>query len=130
MTDETLNTDAPIPPAATTLTISAAIAARLADVAPLTRSKVVEHFAQKMATKQADALIAGIDKLDGLQKDLLKNKPDNVLFNEGGTQVSASYTKPKLEERNKLIEQIAKLEKAIDKADSKEDFGDLYNLIK
>lgn len=134
MTDETtatdlpadLPTEAPAPVA----TISEAIAARLSGVAPLTREKVIDHFAQKLATKQADALIVGLDKLDGLNKENYKLKADQIVYNAGGTPISEGFSKARLDERKKLGEQIEKLSKAIDKADAKGDFADLYNLTK
>lgn len=129
MTDDT--TDLPgTEPLPLVTTISEAIAARLSGVAPLTRDKVIDHFAQKLATKQADALIAGLDKLDALQKDFYKLKADQIVYNEGGTAISEGFTKGRLDERKKLIEQIDKLTRAIDKADVKGDFGDLYGLTK
>lgn len=113
------------------LTIREAVAETLSNLGERTRNQVVEHFAQAEATKQASALITGLDKLRGLESDLRKVKPQNNAFNEAGEPVGeATFTKDQIEQRKKLNEQIEKLTKAINKADEKADFGDLYNLAK
>lgn len=96
-----------------------------------TRELVVEHFAKQEAEKQGTALIKGLDKLSSLERDLNKiNRPDVKTYNEDGSEASATWSKDRLDERKKLSEQIEKLSKAIDKADDKGDFADLYNLTK
>lgn len=111
--------------------IRAAVAAGVASLGARTREEVVEHFAAQQATKQAEALIKGLDKLTSLERELQKiNKPDVQTFDEDGTVASATFSKERIEERKKLNEQIEKLTKAINKADEGDDFGDLYNLAK
>lgn len=96
-----------------------------------TRGLVVEHYAAAEADKQAKALIAGLDKLSLLERELNKiNRPDNVGYDADGKPVSESFTKGRLDEIKKAKEQIEKLVKAINKADDKGDFGDLYNASK
>lgn len=96
-----------------------------------TRELVVEHFAKMEAEKQGTALIKGLDKLSALERDLNKiNRPDVKTYNEDGSEASSTWSKDRLDERKKLSEQIEKLSKAIDKADDKGDFADLYNLTK
>lgn len=125
--------DVPTPlVAADRSSIRDAVRTNLTETLPTrTRGFVVEHFAKLEAEKQGTALIKGLDKLSNLERDLNKiNRPDIKTFNEDGSEASASWSKDRLEERKKLTEQIEKLTKAIDKADDKGDFADLYNLTK
>lgn len=113
------------------VTIRLAVAESLKGLSERTRAAVVEHFAEKEATRQATALITGLDKLRGLEQELMKVKPQHTMFDADGTGVGdATFTKEQVEQRKKLGEQVEKLTKAINKADDKDDFGDLYNLIK
>lgn len=108
-----------------------AVAAALSDLGDNTRSRVVEHFANIEAQKRADALVAGLNKLNDFERDLRKiNKPDQETFNADGSVASATYSKDRLEAIKKLNDQIEKLTKALNKADDAADFGDLYNLTK
>ncbi len=125
--------DVPTPlAAADRVSIRDAVRTNLTETLPnRTRGFVVEHFAKLEAEKQGTALIKGLDKLSSLERDLNKiNRPDVQTFNEDGSVASASWSKDRLDERKKLSEQIEKLSKAIDKADDKGDFADLYNLTK
>lgn len=113
------------------LTIRSQVRERLASVGDRTREQVIEHFAQQEADKQARAIISGLDKLDGLERDLRKVKPQVTGFDADGAPVGEpTFTKEQVEERKKLGQQIEKLTNAINKADDRGDFGDLYNLAK
>lgn len=113
------------------LTIRSQVRERLASVGDRTREAVIEHFAQQEADKQAQAIIKGLDKLDGLERDLRKIRPQVSGFDAEGQPVGQpTFTKEQVEERKKLTEQIRKLTNAINKADDKGDFGDLYNGVK
>ena len=112
-------------------TIKEAVAETLGNLGDRTRAAVVEHFAAAEAGKQANAIIAGLNKLDALVKDRYKIKPTFIGFDADGKPVGeAIFQKQQLDDLKKLNEQIEKLEKAINKADENADFGDLYNLTK
>lgn len=114
-----------------TIGIRAAVAAGVASLGARTRESVVEHFAAAQATKQAEALIKGLEKLTQLERDGYKIKPTFAGYDADGKPVGdAVFTKEQIEERKKNAEQIEKLTKAIAKADDNDDFGDLYNLVK
>ncbi len=112
-------------------TIREAVASTLNNLTDRTRSAVIEHFAAAEATKQANAIIAGLDKLASLENERRRIKPVVSGFAIDGTAVGDPvFTKDQVEQNKKLGEQIEKLERAITKADDKADFGDLYNLTK
>lgn len=113
------------------LTIREAVAENLKGLSDRTRNQVIEHFAAAEATKQATAIIKGLDKLAELERERYKIKPSYQGFDLEGKGVGeALFTKDQVEQNKKLGEQIEKLTKAINKADDKGDFGDLYNLAK
>lgn len=113
------------------VSIREAVREGVASLGERTRTQVIEHFAQKQADKQADALVKALDKLTELEREGYKIKPSYVGFNEAGEGIGEPfYTKDQLEQRKKNSEQIEKLTRAINKADDKDDFGDLYNLVK
>jgi hypothetical protein len=114
----------------TTQNIATAVAERLANIAPAVADKVVEHLVNKELTRRSEAVIGGLSELDKLKGEFKKLKPDVNTFNEDGSAATSSWTKPKLEEKNKAEQKIAKLTKAIDKALNDNDYSDLYNFSK
>lgn len=119
-------------PLAERITIATAVKEGLKATLPTrTRAAVIEHYAKLEADKQANALIKGMDKLTELERERYKIKPTFAGFNAAGEPVGeALFSKEQLDQLKKLNEQIEKLTKAIDKADEKADFSDLYNLAK
>jgi hypothetical protein len=111
-------------------TITDKVAEQITTISPAVNESVVNFLVNKEVDKRSSAIIQGIDKYNGLKNDLRKVKPDQVLFAEDGKEVSSGYSKAKLEERKKLIEQIEKLEKALDQAIGGGDMSKLYDLVK
>lgn len=112
-------------------TIREAVADTLDNLSERTRNQVVEHFAAIEATKQANAIITGLDKLSALEIERRRIKPICAGFDLDGKGIGdAFFTKEQVEQNKKLGDQIEKLTKAITKADEKADFGDLYNITK
>ena len=112
-------------------TIRDAVASGLENLSGRTREQVVEHFAQIEADRRAKAIITALDKLNDLEDQLKRVKPAPIGFDESGSPIGTPvFSKDQTEQRKKLSEQIEKLTKALDKADDKSDFGDLYNLTK
>lgn len=113
------------------LSIREAVAAGLTNLGGRTRESVIEYFAAAKAEKQAQALIKGLDKLNGFERELQKiNRPDVITYDSEGAQASATFSKERIEERKKLNEQIEKLSNAINKADDTNDFDKLFELTK
>lgn len=131
MADEAENNEVEAVAATTELTIRTAVRDSLAGLGPRIREQVIEVFASREADKQANALVKGLDKLTELERELVKIKPTYAGYNAEGQGVGEPmFTKEQLDQRKKTSEQIEKLKKAINKADDKGDFGDLYNVVK
>lgn len=113
-----------------TKTITSAVAEKLSNISPTVNEKVIDFMVNKEIEKRSDAIVKGIEKLNGLQNDMKKHKPDQIFFDEEGNQTRAEWTKPKLEEKNKLTAQIDKMQKALDSAIGTGDMSKLYDLLK
>ena len=109
-------------------TVREKIMERTAALSPEVEEQVVSHYVDKEKNRRSDALVKGMDKLTALENDLKKIKADQYQYDADGKELSSTYSKTKVDEKKKLVEQIAKLEKTIDKALTKADFGDLYNV--
>lgn len=104
------------------------IAEQIAKCAPQVEGEVVTAIVDREVKKRSTAVVQCLDKLSKLEGELRRVKPDSVAFNADGTVASALFTKPALEARDKLVQRIDKVKKAIDKAfDKKPDFSDVYN---
>lgn len=113
-----------------TKTITDAVAEKIAAISPEVNEKVIEALVEREKAKRTDAVLAGLDKLRTLQSDLRKIRPDvGGAFDENGTELKPTlYSKAKFEERKKVVEQIDKLQKALDLAIDKGDMTKLYEL--
>lgn len=108
--------------------ISEKIATQLKAVNPKVETKVVDAIVDREVTKRSTTIVQGLDKLDKLEKDFAKIRPDVETFagDNSGTQAGAVYSKSAWEGRKKAEAAIAKLTAAIDKALN----GDLNDLNK
>ena len=103
------------------------LAEKISELSPLVENDVIESLVNRELTKRSNAIVLVMDKLSKLEGDLKKVRPDNT-FDADGNKVSEYFTKAKIDEKNKLNQNIEKHTKAINKALEKADFGDVYNL--
>jgi len=113
-----------------TKTITDAVAEQIAAISPAVNSKVIDALVARELEKRSDAVLNGLDKLRGLQNDLKKIRPDvGGAYDEEGNEIKPTlFSKAKFDERKKLVEQIEKLQKALDLAIDKGDMSKLYEL--
>lgn len=112
-------------------TVTSLVAQRIADSSPVVQGRVVDVLVEKELQKRSDAVVKGLEKLKEAEKDLYKIKPDVCSYNADGSTLSEGWSKPKLEEKKKAEEYVAKITSAIEKAlADKPDFTKLYELIK
>ena len=114
-----------------TKSINTAVAEK---VAGLGATKVVDTVVEKMVgveiAKRAEALAAAIKLHDDTRRELNKVKADQVSLDENGAKVSETFSKTAFENKKKLTEKLAKIDKTIVAATEKDNWGDLYNLAK
>lgn len=106
------------------------VAETIANISPKVEDKVVDVLVDREVKRRSDALVSALDKLDKMEKELLKIKADQISFDEDGKVVSQTYSKAKKEEKDKLSQKITKAVNAINKALEKGDYGDVYNIDK
>lgn len=112
------------------ITVHTAVVARIKELAPSVEQKLIDHLAQIEITRRSDVLIQSFDNLTKMEKLVKGLGPDQKTYNEDGSIKDESYSKTRLDDRNKMNSKIEKWKKAIDKALTEKDFADVYNLPK
>lgn len=90
--------------------------------------RVKAHFVDEEVGNRVTLVVDGLNKLSELKKKFNKYKPDNITYNEDGTEASSSWSKEKLKERNESQGKITKLETALEEALASADYEKLKNL--
>lgn len=111
------------------IAVQAKITENLSKLSPKVEDAVVEAVVDREVKKRSQALVQALDKLSEMEKDLKKLGPDNLMYDENGKEVLGSYTKKRIDEKNKLTGRIQKLTNIINKALEKAEFNDLYNFV-
>lgn len=104
------------------------VAEQISAAGPVILNKVVEKLATVEIEKRADALLNAVNSAVSTQRELYKVKPDIVAYDGEGKEVSANWSKVKLEEKKKLEEKLTKIEAAVTKAVEKGDFSGVLSL--
>lgn len=103
--------------------------ASLPDGSPSTMfNELVEAMAKKTIVQRQTKIIEAYTEWSNLTRDLYKVKPDIVSFNEDGTPASQQWSKAKLEEKKKITDRMAKLDKAMTEALSNNNWGPINDL--
>lgn len=126
-TTETTTEDNNKAPEERGLPIRTQIAEKLTSISPSVSDAVVEAMVERTKKKYVDAFVICLDKLTTMEKDLAKIRPDQTSFNVKGEKLSETFSKNKLDERNKLNEQVNKLIRIMDKALDKGEWNDMCN---
>lgn len=111
--------------------INIAVAEQVAKFgSPKVVNTVVNQLVEVEVKKRADALAAALKLFEDTRRELNKVKADQVSLDENGAKVSETFSKQAFENRKKLTEKLAKIDKVIVGATEKDNWGDLYNLAK
>lgn len=124
----TNDTTSETPVVSASQTIGQKVAETISQAGPAVLAKVIDRLAAIEIDKRVSALENAVNAAVTTKRELQKIKPDNVQYDITGKAVVETYTKAKIEEKQKLEQKLAKIEKAVDKAINKGDFGDLFNL--
>ncbi len=89
---------------------------------------VIEELADVEIQVRKNLVIKAMNKLDELEKEGKKLKPDNISYNEDGTIATSTWTKGALDAVKKNRESIAKIENSIEKALSQNDYEGLKSI--
>lgn len=105
------------------------IADRFAKISQEVEVQVVDNMVEREIDKRADAIVKVVEKIEIEEKNLKKiDKPDQVQFGRDGKPISETFSKNRLDEIEKSKKKIEKMAAAIDKALTKGDMQDVYNL--
>jgi hypothetical protein len=110
------------------ISVQVKVAEQISQLGPSVEDQVVRALADREKNRRADALVKALDDLARFEQDFKKLKPDQVAFDDKGEKVSETFSKIRIDERDKLTKKIEKYTKAINKALENKDFGDVYNL--
>ena len=109
-------------------TVTESVAEKLAQAGPTVREKVLNALTEKEITRRSNAIIQALGKLDDLEVQLKKVKPDQTSFDESGNKLSETYSQKRLEERTKLSKNIKRYQDAINTALEHNKFEPLESL--
>lgn len=112
-------------------TINVAVAEQ---IEKLGSTKVVDTVVEKLVaaeiTKRAEALASAIKLSEDTLKEQRKaSKPDQVAISATGEKVE-TFSQKAFEAKKKLDEKLAKIEKTVENATDKGEWGKLYELVK
>ena len=92
-------------------------------------AEVIDALKERGVKKRTEAIVQVLDKIQSLENDYKKiDRPDVITQDADGKEISKSYSPARNKERKELRDKIAKMEKAIAKAEKEKDFSDVYNL--
>lgn len=106
------------------------VAERVAALGPAVQEGVIGVLVEQTKDKRVKAILAAISLLEEKQKELKKIKPEQT-FDADGKVSSEYFTKANNETRKKTGEQIAKIEKALERAcnPEKPEYDDLFKVV-
>jgi hypothetical protein len=96
-------------------TLKETVAEKVAGLGPVVHEAVASALADQVKEKRVKAVLTGLNLKEEKEKELKKIKPEQTFDGEGKV-VSEFYTKPNFEARKKVVEALAKIEKALNEA--------------
>lgn len=105
------------------------VAERIANSGPTILEGVIEHLVKETVDKRKAVAVQGYAEYAKLEKELLKLKADQLIYDENGAVIQQGFKKETVDAIKKTKEKMEKLNRAIDKALDKNDWGDLTNLV-
>ena len=111
-------------------TIKEAISAKIKESNPLVLSGLIDELVEKEIRRRKETIKAGIEKYEELEISLKKMKPDNITFNQDGSQASSSWSKDALDKFNKATKELEQLNTALDNAINNINYDQLHKLTK
>lgn len=109
-------------------TINEKIAEKIAGLVPIVENEVIDLLVAKELKKRSDAIVTAMGLLEVEERGFKRLVPDSVTYDDNGTATSSGFTKGRIDERKKATVKMEKLTKAIEKAITKGDMSDVYNL--
>lgn len=110
-------------------TVQDVVAQEIASLGEVVAEGLIEHLVKLEREKRIASVIKAEELLRKLKREHNRHRPNNKLYDEGGAEVQAYFTKDALDAKNKSQENIDKLEAALNKALEGNDFDKLNDLV-
>lgn len=110
--------------------VIAAVSERVNNSAPDVREKLITTLSDRQIQERVELLDAGLKKLKELDVAIKKIKPDHIVMDAKGAEISSGYSKAVVEELKKAQEAHQKMEEALNLALDKNDFSKLKDKVK
>lgn len=94
------------------------------------RSRVVATLVEAESASRAELLSAALVERKKTEAEIRKINPEVKTYDEDGKVLSETYTKQQVDDRKKLKDKLAKVDKEISKAITDADYEGLKNLPK
>lgn len=113
------------------ITIKETVAGNIASLSTAVEASVVGVLTEQVKEKRVKAILSGLDLKEAVEKDLKKSKPDQQSFGPDNKLLSETYSKKAMEDKKKLEEKLANIEKALNAAldATAPDYKKLFELI-
>lgn len=111
-------------------TLKETVAEKIAALGPQVHEAVASALADQVKEKRVKAVLTALNLKEEKEKELKKIKPEQT-FDAEGKVVSEFYTKPNFEARKKVVETVAKIEKALNEAldPEKPNYENLFKVV-
>jgi hypothetical protein len=96
-------------------TLKETVAEKVAGLGPVVHEAVATALADQVKEKRVKAVLTALNLKEEKEKELKKIKPEQT-FDGDGKVVSEFYNKANFEARKKVVEALAKIEKALNEA--------------
>jgi hypothetical protein len=111
-------------------TLKETVAERIAGLGPAVQEGVVSVLVEQVKKKRTDAILTALNLKDEKEKELKKIKPTQT-FNADNSVASETFSKADNDNRKKLTESLAKIEKALNEAldPEKPNYENLFKVV-
>lgn len=94
------------------------------------KNKVVDKLVSDQIEKRVSSVLKGLEDANKLRESIKKIKPDTQIFGVDGSVTHEGYSKAKLDERDKAVKDLAKLEEALNLVINDNKYEKLNQLVK
>ena len=111
--------------------IQAKTVEQLKEVVPELIDRVASIMKERNLTKKADAVVSVMDKLNKDEAELRKLGPDQAFYDSEGKNIDETFSKKRIDERQKCQGRINKMKSVLNKAlttDLDQDWANVYNI--
>jgi len=110
--------------------IKETISKKIKEANPEVLTGLIDTLVQEEVSKRKDMVKKGIEKYEELENAFKKMKPDNVTYNQDGTEANKLWSKDALDKYNKANKEIESLNNALNSAINEANYEPLSKIVK